>query len=425
VSLSHLWQKSIELVRAIYHMPSLMPATIAFLYAAAMCSISYPFGFATVSDTASVAGTVKEVGYISAINWSFAFLVLFPLIVFFLFEAFASIPDSIRALAKRRMLVDENLQPVEEGEALEDWENALNSSAKVAAGLMIVAVIEPLIEWWATSGYPLLKGRLDLVAEHEYDWSVGALLMQSSSLIHRLANALFSLFVFVQQSMMIFAFALVLILTALFCVFFGKQRLTWQIVPVASDRDPHKGFQIFEAPITHLLSAALLSLTIFYCSILQNYYLRTSYESISEFCRKDVLAGAASIKDNNPDVPSMLGVAPSHLIGNVINFSVGQTRLGGLLALLVILGAPLWILRGVAKRGAIAANYTAKIEYWPLSYVSLNTYLVICVVAGLSLVFYRVGLWIFGALAFALLARCFTAIYRRVLLAKPQNRRNG
>jgi hypothetical protein len=422
--LSRFWQTFIERVRSMYRMSPLLPAAIAFFYAAAMCSISYPLGLAAVSDTVSVAGTTKEVGYVSAINWSFAFLVLFPLIVFFLFEAFSSIPDSIRALAKREMLVDGSLHPVSEDEALEEWENALSSSVKVAASLMIVAVLEPLIEWWATSGYPLLMGRLDLVAEHEYDWSVGALLEQGPSLIQRLGNAAFSLLAFAQQSMMIAAFALILVLVAVFCLFFGKQRQTWQIVPAVSDGDSHKGFQIFETPITHLLSAAILSLAIFYCSILQNYYLRTNYQSIYEFCQKDVLTGAASIKANSPDVPSMLGVAPTHLLRGAINFSVGQTRLGGLVVVLTILGAPLWILRGVAKRGAFAAKYAGHIEYWPLSYVSLNTYLVICVVAGLSLVFYRIGLWIFGALVCALLTRCFTSIYRRILSAKPQGRRS-
>jgi hypothetical protein len=54
----------------------------------------------------------------------------------------------------------------------------------------------------------------------------------------------------------------------------------------------------------------------------------------------------------------------------------------------------------------------------PLSYISLNTYLVICALAGLSLIFYRVGLWIFGVLACALLTRCFASIYRKVVSNK-------
>jgi hypothetical protein len=43
------------------------------------------------------------------------------------------------------------------------------------------------------------------------------------------------------------------------------------------------------------------------------------------------------------------------------------------------------------KRGTIAANFVGKIDYWPLSYISLNAYLVICALVGLSLIFCESG----------------------------------
>jgi hypothetical protein len=412
-----LWLKWAGLVSRIYTVSALAPAAGIFLYAAAMCSISYPLGLASVPDTVTVQGTVKEVGYISAINWSVAYLLPVPLIVYFLFEAFASVPDSIRTLASRGMLVDSELNSVDRALPLQDWNEALRRSVTVTAVLFLIAILEPILEWWASSGFPLFTGRLKDVAENELDWSVGALLRGADGL-HRFLNAVFSFMVFGQQTVMIAAFSLILVFTGTFCFFFGRQRDSWQIVPDPGDRDKHKGFEIFETTITHLLSAALLSLTVFYSSILQNYYLRTTFASLFQFCDDDILAGSAALRSRAPDIPSLLGRVPTKLVGNPINFSVGETKLGSLIVVLLILCVPLWILRGVAKRGAIAANYTGKIEFWPLSYISLNTYLFVCALAGLSLIFYRVGLWIFGLLFCALLTRCAISIYRKIVAGK-------
>jgi hypothetical protein len=419
--MKQLWQNWVSLVGRVYAVSPLPPATLAFLYALIVCSLSYPLGLASVPDAFTAPGTVKEVGYIPAINWSISYLVIFPLIIYFLFEAFECVPDSIKALGGRGMLVNSDLQVVDRNVVLQDWNDALRRSVLVTACLFILALLEPLLEWWATSGYPLIVGKLDVVAEHEFDWSVGALLTRAN-VFHRFSNGVFSLMVFGQQAMMIAVFALILVFTATFCVFFAKFRKSWQIIPDRSDKDPHKGFEIFEGTITHLLSAALLSLAILYASILQNYYLRTSFQSLFQFCQEDIVAGAMAVRSHTPNIPSLLGAVPTKLVGNPINFSVGQTRLGGLIVVLLILGVPLWILRGVAKRGAIAANYVGKIDYWPLSYISLNAYLLICALAGLSLIFYRVGLWIFGVLACALLSRCFASIYRRIVSDRNRKR---
>jgi hypothetical protein len=411
------WAKWVGLVSRVYTASPLAPAAVAFLYAALVCSLSYPFGLASVPDPNTAPGVIKEVGYLPAINWTVAYLILFPLIVYFLLEAFECVPNSIGLLAGRGMLVDGKLTRIEPNTVLDDWNAALKRSVLVTAGLFVVAVVEPVIEWWATSAYPLIAHSLNAVPEHEYDWSVGALLTGGDGL-HRLLNGAFSLMVFAQQAAMIAAFALILVFTATFCLFFGKVRDSWQIIPDTSDKDPHRGFEIFEATITHLLSAALLSLAIFYLSILQNYYLRTSFQNLFQFCQEDIVAGAMAVRSHTSDIPSLLSPVPTKLVENPINFSVGQTRLGGLIVMLLILGVPLWILRGVAKRGAIAANYVGRIDFWPLSYISLNTYLVICALAGLSLIFYRIGLWIFGVLACALLTRCFASIYRKIVSNK-------
>ena len=97
----------------VYTASPLTPAAVAFLYAALVCSLSYPFGLASVPDPNTAPGVIKEVGYLPSINWTVAYLILFPPNVYFLLEAFECVSNSIGLLAGRGMLVDGKLALIE------------------------------------------------------------------------------------------------------------------------------------------------------------------------------------------------------------------------------------------------------------------------------------------------------------------------
>ena len=346
-------------------------------------------------------------------------ILILPCLVFFLLESFSSVPHAIRALGDREMIVDKKLQRVDAEIVIRDWQATLRKATYFLAALLLVSVAEPVVEWAATSAWPLLGGGIEAIPEDERDWSVAALLRQEG-VLSKTGNAAFSLLVFVIQIPMIASIVFLLGLTLLFCVFFSKKRDAWQIVPDDGRLDKRCGFQVFEDPISNLVLTALLALGMFYLSIIQNHYLRTEYRAIADFVVVDMVGGAAAVSDKDFDVTDLFRTRPSRLKRND-NISVGVSRLGGVVVLLFVLGVPLWILRGVAQRGATAMSSRGDtndkplaIQYWPLSYVSLNAYLLVCLVVGFSLFFYRIGLWVFGLLAGATLLRFLTLVRRGV-----------
>lgn len=64
-------------------------------------------------------GPSKQVGYIWALNWSFMFLLGFPIMFFFMLETSDSLRRTLDRLADNRMIVDMNWKPASVG-ALDD-----------------------------------------------------------------------------------------------------------------------------------------------------------------------------------------------------------------------------------------------------------------------------------------------------------------
>jgi hypothetical protein len=250
------------------------------------------------------------------------------------------------------------------------------------------------------------------VAEEEYDWSVAGIISQPKwSMAGRIMNASFSLLVFASQFAMIALVATLLVFVASFCHFL-HQRTQWNIVPNPKDGDQRRGFQIFEEPISHLLVAAFLVLAMLYLSIIQNHYLRTSHEHIDVFVKDDILLGATRGLDENPKefIQRLIDTRPSKLRPNVKNFSRAADLLGGFLIVSFVFGLPLWILRGVAQSGKAllerqGGHRPFNMVFWPLGYVSVSLYLILCILAVLSLLYYRIGLFVFGLLILVAVAR--------------------
>lgn len=397
--------------------------------------LAFPMGLATVcgpSDSCTIACVdfQKEVGYVSAPNWVWNSILVLPCLAFFLTAARQSIPSTLQALGSKGMLVDSSGAPVSAQVAIEDWQRFLKRSAPIFALLIVVAIAEPLVEWAATSAWPLLSGQLKLTAENEFDWSVAALLRQQG-FFSKISNVAFSLFVFGIQSLMITAYALLIFLSFGFSYFFQQRRASWQIVPDPKDSDPRKGFQVFEEPISHLFVCAILALCMLYLSILQNNYLRTDHESFPTFVHQDIVAGIIFMSPDedvtNANI-SLLNPNPSRLRScsllsefnpATINFSQTFTSIGGFVVLAIVLGIPLWILRAVALRGnealsSLQRGETLKIEVWPLRYISINGYLLVCVIAALSLMIYRVGLFFFGIFFATAIARVAGVLMKKI-----------
>lgn len=80
--------------------------------------------------------------------------------------------------------------------------------------------------------------------------------LETAPIFERTLKAFFSLIVFVVQVEEIIAVGYLLTITVVFCEFINKRRDTWQIIPNRNPRDPHRGFRLFEEPITALRAFA-------------------------------------------------------------------------------------------------------------------------------------------------------------------------
>ena len=424
-ALSKSWNHLLRAAGAINRIKPIVAVPAVFFYGVFLYILAYPLDLARVCGIGDDCVIEKQIGYTGAINWVGVTILILPCLIFFLLAVSRSFGATFDSLAERGMLVDSERNPVAPRLPQKEWQKFLDKMRLPLAIFLVIAVCQPIVEWVGTSARPLMSKDIAQVSEEEYDWSVAEILRQPpGNCWERTRNGLFSLLVFASQSIMIIAVAYLFSITFLLCAFLHEHRATWQIIPDLSDPDPRRGFQLFEEPITNLITAGLLAIAMFYLSTVHNYYLRTTYPTLPEFLVEDVVAGSLSLarNDNSGSIPHLLNPAPSQLRSDPENFSAGATRLGGLIVILLVWGAPLWILRGVAMRGKLIIKQKAgkilTMRFWPLSYLSLNGYLLLCTVAGLSLLYYRVGLWVFGVLFGVTIARVIS-VATRAISEKP------
>jgi hypothetical protein len=178
-ALRPLWRNLTTIALDLPHLSLRSVCPLIFFYSIFLVLVSYPVGVSSISNLVTVPGREKEVGYVSAPNWTWAFILLFPLLTFFLLESFRCVPEVLRTLGARGMLVDLSLTRIDSNTPVTDWKIALEKAKNVFAGLILIALMEPLIEWLYTSARPLLWCGIKCVPEKEFDWSIGALLKGS------------------------------------------------------------------------------------------------------------------------------------------------------------------------------------------------------------------------------------------------------
>ncbi|MGL6316426.1 hypothetical protein [Vibrio sp. WXL103] len=429
------WQNTLELARYLSCAPSILIILPVFFYALFILLISFLFGLGTVCgpDDICVLSNLpfhKEVGYAATLNWFLNSIIILPCLMFFLIKLASSVPTVLQNMSDSKMLINSKGNHIAVDEALSNWKALLDRSRPILAVLLIVAITEPIIECIATSSIPLFFSDIKLTPEGEFDWSVAAILRygEEASWYLRLSNGVFVLLVFFQQSFMIAAYSYLLYFSFLFVYFFQQKSTSWKIIPRNDINDDRMGFQVFEEPIMNLLICAVLALCMQYFSILQNHYLRTEYTSISSFLNEDIITaftyekgGELPVSLINPE-PSKLRVSDrenNHVAVNTINFSVSSTTIGGILIVVWVLGIPVWVLRGLANRGKniyikLYPRESLEMNVWPLKYLTINVYLVICIFAVISLTYYRVGLFLFGIVFTGVVARMVSGIIKSI-----------
>jgi len=176
-----------------------------------------------------VGTTQSERGYAHAIAWTWGYIVVAPAIIYFFSSSLRAVTGAIEELGRRRMLyAAEGDAPTQ---ALASWRDILVNARKVSWALTVIAFAEAIVEWWVTSGAPLLVGATP--AENEIDWSVRFL---HGTLLERLANAAFSLLAFLMQGAIVTA--VLQLGVFIYCIYIWLDQLGDRAPPVLSTTFP-------------------------------------------------------------------------------------------------------------------------------------------------------------------------------------------
>ncbi len=126
-------------------------------------------------------GTRKQVGYIWALNWSFMFLLGFPIMFFFILETADSLRRTLGRLVENRMILDDGWAPVPQ-EALDAERARFWQRSAVIGAVMLVAFMTYCIgEWYYVCGRHLFANAAPIAPDaahwfEELDWSLAAVL---------------------------------------------------------------------------------------------------------------------------------------------------------------------------------------------------------------------------------------------------------
>jgi serine/threonine protein kinase len=390
----------------------------------------------------------KEVGFLSALNWSLGCLVISPAIVAFGLYTYRQLPRIFEQLAKRHMIVDENLKPVDAAAIQQQWRRYGRTIAILSAAAFAVAVAYSLWEYYYVVGQHYLRGGFPpdvrlTDAYQERDWSVAALLGAAESPgISRIANAAFALFVYVLYagltSGFVFSIYAYLIGIAVFVYALAYREQGLRLVPDVSGGeaayDRRAGLQVFEPLVQNALFVTLLSFLMLFLIHLQNVYLRVPVPSVFEFAFPNAgdggkgwvgflesLAGAVTARAGLANLNSALAYGfGSFLFLLVLAMLAATLRLAAqrsrqrLFDALSSDDAPLPPWLAPLGREKCLARLEA-MSMWPARWPRVNQLALASVVAAICLVFYKVGLIV---VALGLMLVCVRLFSARAALAR-------
>ncbi|HSL71867.1 MAG TPA: hypothetical protein VK864_16585 [Longimicrobiales bacterium] len=351
-------------------------------------------------------GVVSQRGYISAVNWSVNFLIMLPLLLFFMVVALQRIPPLCEALARARMVVTRTNEPVSEETILGIFDRQFSRATKYLAGFGLLAVVWSAIEWFQTSLGPVVWKRQ--VPINEIDWAMKAAYDSSANAA---ANIGFSIIAFVAQAALAFLLIVFIGFVVSFATAVSRLANEYRLKPNLRSEDPRRGFQIFERITVTIMLATLVIYGMFYLTRVWNAYLdpHNGNPTLLDFILGDLIKGFT----NGLVTGFGEAFATTHF-----DQSSGIVTLAAPLIFVLVFVAIAAVLGDAAKGarelvsteldhaeesasydGLTVAEARARVKsmvMWPVSYPRPLQLLVFMLFAILCLVFYRLGLVYMG-----------------------------
>jgi len=416
-----------RLMIALSRLPPPLTVLALILLGMAVNGTSLFIGIGNFEYTVTLDGAnlTKEVGFLSALNWSLSSVLIVPAIIGFGLYTYRELPRIFEQLAKRHMVVDENMHAVDAAKIKEQWRGHARTIAVLSAGAFIVAVAYSLWEYYYVVGQHYLRGAFPTDvrlsdAYQERDWSVAALLGSADAQsISKIANGLFALVVYVLYagltSGFVFSIYIYLVGVAIFVYVLAHREQGLRLIPDLrggdSAYDRRAGLQLFEPLVQNSLFVTLLSFLMLFLIHLQNVYLRMPTASVFDFAfpslRVAELGWVGALESIAGTVTARAGLAN---LNSALAYGFGSFLFVVVLAMLAVTlrmaaqKSRARLAELLADEGAKLPDWLAPLgrekclarldsmSMWPARWPRINQLALASVVAALCLVFYKVGL---------------------------------
>jgi hypothetical protein len=254
----------------------------------------------------------KQVGYLTALNWSLFSTAIAPTIVWFGIGALHALNTTLRNLCERGMVRDKNFDRLTFEFLQDKWERHIRQSRALFICTFLLVIYFVMNDWWSVVGQPILYPQTvtQTMADPvmEFDWSVSSLYPGSG--VSKYPLLVFGFLGYVLFAALVPALVISVTLCTVFYMLFittartAEGQLHLAAVPTAGAKDRHFGFKVFSDLFHNFLLMSLFILGGLWLMSVQNVYLRDPassniYSFVVEETKKykDVVGGKTNIDD--------------------------------------------------------------------------------------------------------------------------------
>ncbi len=415
-----------RLMLALSRLPPPMTALVLILLGMIFNAASLVIGIGNFEYTLTIAGgsVTKEVGFLSALSWSLGCLLIVPAMVGFGLHTYRDLPRLFEQLARRRMVVDDYMQPASRDTIKDRWRSHARVLVGVSAAIFVVTIGYALLEFYHVVGRHYVAGAFppDIAltdAYQERDWSVAALLgTPEAGRISRTANGIFALLAYFVYAGLtagfVFSVYVYLLAIASFVYSLAHRGDDLHLIPDlrggAADYDRRAGLQLFEPLLQNGLFVTLLSFLLLFLIHLQNVYLRVPDPNVFAFAFPHLGGGDGVLAR----LEAVLGAITQRAGLANLNSAMAY-GFGSFLALVVVVILSVTLRLGAERSRRRMSEYLADggnpmppwlaplgreqclerlstMSLWPARWPKLNQLAIAALLAALCLVFYKIGL---------------------------------
>ena len=371
--------------------------------AALLLSLYLEVGFLRSEYTSLLDEFEKDVGYLHAPNWGINYLLILPLLAYYVGLTFASASELRRRFRAKGMLIEpKTSEPVGDSTfraVTRKWLLTRRASARWFVLVAILLLFPNYGEFAEYSLSPLLRG----AAIPEVDWSVAAL--DRPDIIGRGANVAFSFLVFTLQyvsSVLVVWFLGHVVAVSRFVRSLARERdaqkRAFLLVPDGQSSDRRKGFEVLSDFALNALLVLLLCFCALVLSRLWNVYLRSDSPTFLAFAQRDLMFDLGVWRSFGDDREAWGRIIDPEAARKYLDLDYSKVvvSLAGIVVVAAVVFVALFNLRFAAvrarengKRWAASSAGLEAMRVWPLEWPSANLLILLCGAATVGLLVYQ------------------------------------